>query len=366
MGNAGTNLDTKIVGIDKDKKVFRQYNLIKENKEDLKANKITITSPDANLKLNAENTRVRLVALKKDSTLANPTPVTDEADYKVAYTNNSMEVSIILPEEKKSPNKPVGGAPAEEEKVQKTYLLIVDMPYSENSKVGATITYKGNNVDRTVENDTAVTQETSDHSLATFKNSKKDYYRPRLVNDLDFVIENIKKPDIYFKKVDEKDNTIALEGAEFKLQKKIDNAYVDINEKGEQDTVLTSKWTSTSKEKGHFGFSNIPDGDYQIVETKAPDGYALVEKIVFKFVVKNGKIEYIVDTQNNIPKNGLKFEIENNQENSDSNRILITNKKAQYPSTGGPGVWIGFTVIGMLVMFVAVLTYWKRRDKLKV
>ena len=62
----------------------------------------------------------------------------------------------------------------------------------------------------------------------------------------------------------------------------------------------------------------------------------------------------------------MKFENENNQENSKDNGILITNKKAQYPSTGGPGVWIGFTVIGMLVMFVAVLTYSKRRDKLKV
>lgn len=120
-GNATANLDTKIVGIDKTKKVFRQYNLIKASKEDLKTNKITITSPDANLKLKAENTRVRLVALEKDSTLANPRPVTDEADYRVVYNNSSMEVSIVLPEEKQSTNKPVGSGPAEEK--VKTYLL---------------------------------------------------------------------------------------------------------------------------------------------------------------------------------------------------------------------------------------------------
>lgn len=82
--------------------------------------------------------------------------------------------------------------------------------------------------------------------------------------------------------------------------------------------------------------------------------------------MKNGKIEYIVESDKNIPKNGLKFENENNQENSDSNRILITNKKAQYPSTGGPGVWIGFTILGLIFMFVAVLTYSKRKDKLRV
>lgn len=81
--------------------------------------------------------------------------------------------------------------------------------------------------------------------------------------------------------------------------------------------------------------------------------------------MKNGKIEYKDNDDKNIPKNELNLE-DKTKEYSEKNRILITNKKAQYPSTGGPGVWIGFTVIGMLVMFVAVLTYSKRRDKLKV
>ena len=284
-----------------------------------------------------------------------------------------MEVSIVLPEEKQSTNKPVGSGPAEEK--VKTYLLIVDMPYSENSKVGASLSYKDENVDRTVENDTSITEGTEAHSLATFKNSEKDYYRPRLVNDLDFVVENIKKPDIYFKKVDANDNTIALAGAEFELQKKIGDAYVSIDENGKEidsTNATAKKWTTSSSSidntKGQFEFNNIPDGEYRIFEKKAPDGYALVEKIVFKFKVENGKIIYKDKNDNNISKNDLKFENENSEgkENSKTNGILITNKKAQYPSTGGPGVWIGFTVIGMLVMFVAVLTYWKRRDKLKV
>lgn len=366
-GNAGTNLDTKILGIDKTKKAFRQYNLIKANKEDLKANKITITSPDANLRLKAENTRVRLVALKKDSTLANPTPVTDEGDYNVSYNNSSMEVSIVLPEEKKSPNKPVGQGPAEEENKQKTYLLIVDMPYSENSKVGAKVSYKTENVDRTVE-DKSITEGKENHSLTEFKNKDNDYYRPRLVNDLDFVVENIKKPDIYFKKVDADKPDKALDGAEFEIQKKNEKGEYKAIDKNGNEAGLLNQWTSKSDEYGHFGFSDIPDGDYQIVETKAPDGYALVQKIVFKFVVKNGKIEYIVESDKNIPKNGLKFENESTKGrvNSKDNRILITNKKAQYPSTGGPGVWIGFTILGLVLMFIAVLTYWKRKDKLRV
>lgn len=368
-GTATTNLDTKIVGIDKDKKIFRQYNIIKANKDDLKNNKITISSPDTSIKLNQDNTKIRLVALDKNSSLDNQTPTKDDAEYLVEYNNNSMDVSIKLPEEKKI-NGPVGSAPGEEDKKQKIYLLIVDLPYTENSKVGAKITYKGENVDKTVE-ENSITEGNDNHSLTAFKNENNDYYRPRLVNDLDFVIENIKKPDIYFKKVDAKDKT-ALKGAEFEIQRENqEGKYLPLDLDGnviKDRNAQTKVWTSTSDKDGHFGFSDIPDGKYQIVETKAPDGYALVQNIVFKFVVENGKIKYIVDKQNNIPKNGLKFENEKEygKVNSEDNRILITNKKAQYPSTGGPGVWIGFTILGLVLMFIAVLTYSKRKDKLVV
>ena len=358
-GNAGTNLDTKIVGIDKTKKVFRQYNLIKATKDDLKTNKITITSPDANLKLKAENTRVRLVAIDGKSTIDKPAPVADEADYKVAYTNNSMEVSIILPEEKQSANKPVGQGPAEEENNQKTYLLIVDMPYTENSKVGAKISYNNENVDRTVENDKYITEGNDNHSLTAFKNEKNDYYRPRLVNDLDFVIKNIKKPDIYFKKVDEKDKK-ALEGAVFELHKKnTDGKYVAIKKDGTpyipSGSTPADLWTATSGEDGIFTFKSIPDGEYKIIESKAPSGYTIFKKDPYLFKVEKGKI-YKFDENSN--------KYEELTDNKADSPIQITNRKATYPQTGGPGVWIGFSLIGLAVMITGVLIYGKKNQKL--
>lgn len=365
-GTKSTNLDTKIVAIDKDKKVFRQYNLIKANIDDLKNNKIKISSPDATIKLNQDNTKIRLVALDKNSTIDNQTPTKDDAEYLVEYNNNSMDVSIKLPEEKKI-NGPVGSAPGEEDKKQKTYLLIVDLPYTENSKVGASLGYKEERVDKLVENDKAITEKTSNQSLDKFK----EFYRLRLVTDLDFVIENIKNPNIYFKKVDSKNNN-PLKGAEFEIQRKINEdgkeIYRALDTKGNVflSSGTNTKWIARSDENGNFAFENIPiDGEYQIFETKAPEGYALVEKIVFKFEVKNGKIYYIDGQQNNNTKIVLKKdkEIENN---TAEDRILITNKKAQYPSTGGPGVWIGYTILGLIIMFVAVLTYSKRKDKLIV
>ena len=125
------------------------------------------------------------------------------------------------------------------------------------------------------------------------------------------------------------------------------------------------KWKVTSNAQGQFEFEKIPNGEYQIVETKAPEGYALVEKIVFKFDVENGKIIYKDKKDNKISKIDLNIQ-DKNKENSDTNRILVTNKKAEYPHTGGPGVWIGYTILGLIIMFVAVLTYSKRKDKLIV
>ena len=363
-GTKSTNLDTKIVAIDKDKKVFRQYNLIKANIDDLKNNKIKISSPDTTIKLNQDNTKIRLVALEKDSNLDNPTPTKDDAEYLVEYNNNSMDVSIKLPEEKKI-NGPVGSAPGEEDKKQKTYLLIVDLPYSENSKVGASLGYKDERVNKLVENDKAITEKTSNQSLDKFK----EFYRLRLVTDLDFVIENIKNPNIYFKKVDANKPDKALAGAVFEIRRKNDSGnFVALKKDGNEFSVHDKeeeKWTSTSDAQGQFEFKEIPDGEYQIEEIKAPEGYALVEKIVFKFDVRNGKIYYI-DSQKNNNTKIVWNKGDEIKENTKDNPILVTNKKAEYPHTGGPGVWIGYTILGLIIMFVAVLTYSKRKDKLIV
>ena len=365
-GERSTNLDTKLVGIDKDKHVFRQYNLIKAKVDDLKNNKISIISPDSSIRLNQTNTRVRLVGLEENSSLDTIKPIKDEskAGYKVEYGENSMEVSILVPD-KQEAHKPVGSSG---EKTL-TYLLITDIPYAENKKVGAKITYMGESVDKYVATDSSITLKGNDQSLGAFK----DLYRPRLINDLDFVVENIKNPNIYFKKVDADDGK-ALSGAIFEIQRKNDKGeFLPIKENSDvfipNGTSSKEKWTASSssdeKIKGQFEFKNIPNGEYQIVETKAPNKYTLVEKIVFKFKVENGKIYYIDRKTNNISK----IELTGNDKtkpNSDSNRILITNRKAEYPKTGGFGVWIGYTIIGLLVMLISVLIYFKKKDKLIV
>ncbi|WP_308654442.1 SpaA isopeptide-forming pilin-related protein [uncultured Anaerococcus sp.] len=43
--------------------------------------------------------------------------------------------------------------------------------------------------------------------------------------------------------------------------------------------------------------------------------------------------------------------------------IPIENKKGEYPFTGGPGVWIGFAIIGLAVMLGGVLIYTKKKKE---
>lgn len=53
--------------------------------------------------------------------------------------------------------------------------------------------------------------------------------------------------------------------------------------------------------------------------------------------------------------------------NRDINKVelLISNKKGEYPLTGGPGTWIGFTVLGLVVMIAGVFIYNRRRNSIE-
>lgn len=390
-GNKPENLDTEIIGIDKENKTFRQKITIKAKPSDIKKTKLILESTDPSLKLSQANTKVRLVAGDEENKVGNK----DNTSYKVKINDGNspnLTLTITPPYKEEDKNKPVGseqGQTPQEEEKEKYYQFIVDMPYKDEGRIGAKATYQIGTINKTSgkvefgENDTKLTLDKylEKASQITAGNDKVDMtqyegkYLDRDVNLITLDIANIKNPDIYFKKVDANKPDKALAGAEFEIRKKIKNKesgkeeYLAIKRDGSvftpSGTNEGDKWTETSDKDGHFGFSDIPDGDYQIVETKAPEGYALVDTIVFKFVVENGKIIYKDKKDNKISKNDLNIEYKN-KENSKDNRILVTNKKAEYPHTGGPGVWIGYTILGLIIMFVAVLTYSKRKDKLIV
>lgn len=385
-GNKPENLDTEIIGIDKENKTFRQKITIKAKPSDIKKTKLILESTDPSLKLSQANTKVRLVAGDEENKVGNK----DNTSYKVEINGGNspnLTLKIIPPYKEEDKNKPVGseqGQTPQEEEKEKYYQFIVDMPYKDEGRVGAKATYQIGTINKTSgkvefgENDTKLTLDKylENASQITAGGNKVDMtaydgkYLDRDVNLITLDIANIKNPDIYFKKVDANKPDKALAGAVFEIRRKNDNGnFVPLTKDGTEFLPKINKeedkWKVTSNAQGQFEFEKIPNGEYQIVETKAPEGYALVDKIVFKFVVKNGKIYYIDGQQNNNTKIELKKDKEIKNNTAD-NRILVTNKKAEYPHTGGPGVWIGYTILGLIIMFVAVLTYSKRKDKLIV
>lgn len=384
-GNKPENLDTEIIGIDKENKTFRQKITIKAKPSDIGKTKLILESTDPSLKLSQANTKVRLVAGDEENKVGNK----DNTSYKVKINDGNspnLTLTITPPYKEEDKNKPVGseqGQTPQEEEKEKYYQFIVDMPYKDEGRIGAKATYQIGTINKTSgkvefgENDTKLTLDKylEKASQITAGNDKVDMtqyegkYLDRDVNLITLDIANIKNPDIYFKKVDANKPDKALAGAEFEIHRKNDKGiFVALRKDGKEflpNDDEKEKWKVTSNAQGQFEFKEIPNGEYQIVETKAPEGYALVEKIIFKFDVENGKIIYKDKKDNKISKIDLNIQ-EKDKENSDTNRILVTNKKAEYPHTGGPGVWIGYTILGLIIMFVAVLTYSKRKDKLIV
>ena len=362
------NLKSEILGIDQEAKTFRQKITIKARPSDLEKARLILDSVSTDLKLSQTNTKVRLVQADKTGIKA-----PDNSSYTVEINNGNtpnLTLRITPPYREEKKNNPVGSSEGQSgEQTQKDadkereYIFIVDMPYKDDARIGAKATYEVGKVDTTTGKVTFDTKEsttsldkylakenykigTSNVSMDTYK----DKYLARDINLLTTDIGNIKQPNIYFKKIDADDKTKGLQGAKFELQT------------SEGDS-LSPKRETASDENGNFSFENIPDGEYRIFETKAPSGYSLMKKDQYYFKVENGKI-YKADKDGKVDDKEIVGK-DDTKPNSETNPIQIENRKAEYPYTGGPGTWIGFTLAGLAVMLGGVFIFFKRKEAIK-
>lgn len=128
----------------------------------------------------------------------------------------------------------------------------------------------------------------------------------------DFEVINTKAPtygSITIIKHDKDDNSV-LQGAEFEIRSK-------------KDSNLTKREITNSD--GKIIFNNLPLGEYEIVEVKAPKNYQLNKQ----------PVSVTID--------------ETNQEKT----IKISNKKVILPNTGGYG-FIPYTILGILVISLSL------------
>lgn len=176
-----------------------------------------------------------------------------------------------------------------------------------------------------------------------------DYYLKEIYNPIEYVDSNqiIKfsineqnfNEKLYFKvknelitndieiyKLDDKNNDVFLEGAEFSIFKDINaNSKLDDNEKADNNIVISNKTDSN----GFILFNNLPYGHYIVKETKAPSGYQF-----------NDNLEYPINI--NIHKKILKFNITNKK--IEEIKFLNTGKELN-----------NFNLIKLLILFLFII-----------
>ena len=158
-----------------------------------------------------------------------------------------------------------------------------------------------------------------------------------------------KKEGVTLKKVDNKDSRKTLRNAEFELQ----------NAKGE---VVPGYEKLTTDENGLIYLENLPKGNYQFVETKAPEGYIL-DSAPVKFSLKeNQRVDVVKEnTMFTTGKEELPSTNTNKGDGNSSGGTYTTVMKKLLPNTGEqqrPFIWIG-----ILCLLSAILIYYSRRKK---
>ncbi|HFI0123334.1 TPA: pilin N-terminal domain-containing protein [Streptococcus suis] len=120
-----------------------------------------------------------------------------------------------------------------------------------------------------------------------------------------------------------------------------DAAYEALNMQWEwvQDENQAFKFISSTE--GKFEVKGLRAGSYELVETKAPDGYALPSSTI-PFVVNQGSWT------------------DSAQETAIDGHTQVKNKKITIPQTGGIGTLI-FTVVGLSTMVFAFIAMKKRQ-----
>lgn len=110
---------------------------------------------------------------------------------------------------------------------------------------------------------------------------------------------------------------------------------------GSSDTVTVGSQVNSDKTTGKFYFEGLAMGDYEVWETKAPDGYVKPVKAVATFRI-NDEGEVV--------------------EKSLEDGRIINYKRPELPATGGMG-WIVYMIMGSAICFIAI--FWNQPFRFK-
>ncbi len=141
-------------------------------------------------------------------------------------------------------------------------------------------------------------------------------------------------------------------------------ALKDARDKAFREANLSYTWVDrkenptvfTSNDKGQFEVKGLEYGDYQAVEIKAPEGYALpTNGGPFTFKVEKGSYNGDKATEFN-------YETVLKEGETQTYGKKITNNKVTIPQTGGMGTVL-FTIVGISLMAGAVVAMKRNREE---
>ena len=158
-----------------------------------------------------------------------------------------------------------------------------------------------------------------------------------------------------FNKVDPEGN--ALTGADFKLEKKVGDAWVDVTELSDGDTN-PSKTGDTSGST--FSFTGLGQGDYRLTETDVPKGYNEMSPNPVGFTISaTYSIEGDAATISALTGTELDFTPDTSAGSLTAD--ILNQSGAELPTTGGMGTTIFYIVGAILVIGGGILLISKRR-----
>lgn len=193
------------------------------------------------------------------------------------------------------------------------------------------------------------------------------------------VIETVFTLELVVNKVNGKDTTESLKGAEFLLSKTLSEqetggpkpktVFLKVNEESGAISWVEQEAATklTTGEDGKLNVKGIAAGDYELTETKAPDGYNKLEKPI------PVKITAVVGPSSSGGKeltNLSVFTEDDKPGKADKDKGVVTisianNKGIPLPSTGGMGLTIIYAVGAVLLVGAGILLVTRRRMKTK-
>ena len=159
-----------------------------------------------------------------------------------------------------------------------------------------------------------------------------------------------------FNKVDQDKNP--LTGADFKLEKKVNGAWVDVTTLGSGENKPTKTGDTTGST---FEFKGLDDGEYRLTETTTPNGYNTIAPIEFKITADHEILSDNPTLKELMGTDGKEFTMTPDLTEGSLTGQVVNQKGTQLPETGGMGTTVIYTLGGLLVVGAALMLVTKKR-----